>query len=270
MAERTAGQAAHITTNRPRVHPVRRLLAAATGGPVPSTGLAPVTGLLFLSGMCGLIFQVAWFREFRLVFGASTAASSAVLAVFMGGLGLGNAVLGKWADRVRHPLAMYAFLELSIAAAAALSPLFIDALARGLHSLRGTAGLGVVAGHDGAASSFGNGLRHAHFLDGGHAAAAVRAATGAEDHQRRGVAWLYGANTFGAVVGALVSTFFALEFFGTRETLWLACLLNVGTALLALTLARRGAGNVIAVGARPVDPAAPSRQMARIAARAKV
>ena len=69
---------------------------------------------------------------------------------------------------------------------------------------------------------------------------------------------------------ALVSTFFALEFFGTRETLWLACLLNVGTALLALTLARRGAGNVIAVGARPVDPAAPSRQMARKAARAKV
>src|SRR6202043_1000899 len=54
--------------------------------------LAPVAALLFFSGMCSLVFQVSWFREFRLVFGASTAASSAVLAVFMGGLGIGNAV----------------------------------------------------------------------------------------------------------------------------------------------------------------------------------
>src|ERR1700743_3443812 len=92
-------------------------------GPLrPSAPLGLVAGLLFLSGMCGLIFQVSWFREFRLVFGASTAASSAVLAVFMGGLGLGNAVLGKWADRTKNPLALYALLELSIALMAALSP----------------------------------------------------------------------------------------------------------------------------------------------------
>src|SRR5689334_797841 len=40
--------------------------------------LAP---LLFGSGLCALIYQVAWFREFRLVFGASTLATSAVLAI---------------------------------------------------------------------------------------------------------------------------------------------------------------------------------------------
>ena len=90
--------------------------------------LGLVAGLLFLSGMCGLIFQVSWFREFRLVFGASTAASSAVLAVFMGGLGIGNAVLGKRADQSKNPLAFYAFLELSIALMSAVSPLLIDVL----------------------------------------------------------------------------------------------------------------------------------------------
>ena len=83
--------------------------------------------------MCALIFQVSWFREFRLVFGASTAASSAVLAVFMGGLGIGNAVLGKRADRARSPLAMYALLELSIALAAALSPRADRPVARPLY-----------------------------------------------------------------------------------------------------------------------------------------
>jgi len=42
-----------------------------------------VAGLLFGSGFCALIYQICWLREFRLVFGASTAASAAVLAIFM-------------------------------------------------------------------------------------------------------------------------------------------------------------------------------------------
>src|SRR5260370_24955472 len=48
-----------------------------------------VAPLLFLSGLCALVYQIAWLREFRLIFGASTAASAAVVAIFIGGLGLG-------------------------------------------------------------------------------------------------------------------------------------------------------------------------------------
>ena len=92
--------------------------------------LARVARLLFFSGLCALVFQVAWFRELRLVFGASTAASTAVLAIFMGGLGLGNAVLGSRADRRRNPLAFYALLELSVGLGAAVSPLLIDLVRR--------------------------------------------------------------------------------------------------------------------------------------------
>ena len=181
--------------------------------------------------MCGLVFQVAWFREFRLVFGASTAASSAVLAVFMGGLGIGNAVLGKRADRARSPLALYALLELSIALAAALSPLLIDLL-HGLYiSLGGQLALGFPAATAVRLAISALVLGVPTFLMGGTLPAAVRAVTVCEDQQRRGAALLYGANTLGAVVGALGSTFFALEFFGTRKTLWLACLVNLCTAL---------------------------------------
>src|SRR5262249_44877975 len=127
---------------RPRAFAIPQVFAQPASLPVQRAALAPVAGLLFLTGMCALIFQTSWFREFRLVFGASTAASSAVLAVFMGGLGLGNAVLGKWADRARNPLALYALLELSIALAAALSPLVIDALHGFYISLGGQLALG--------------------------------------------------------------------------------------------------------------------------------
>src|SRR5256885_15415947 len=82
---------------------------------------ARVAALLFFSGACALAYQTVWLRQFRLIFGASTYATAAVLAIFMGGLGLGSAILGKRADASPKPLAFYGRLELMIAAAAALS-----------------------------------------------------------------------------------------------------------------------------------------------------
>src|SRR6266581_2675885 len=52
-----------------------------------------VAALLFGSGCCALVYQIGWLREFRLIFGASTAASAAVLAIFIGGLGFGGLLL---------------------------------------------------------------------------------------------------------------------------------------------------------------------------------
>jgi hypothetical protein len=72
--------------------------------------------------MCALVYEIAWFREFRLVFGASTAANAAVLAVFIGGLGLGGALLGRRVDRSDNPLRFYSRLETMVAVASALTP----------------------------------------------------------------------------------------------------------------------------------------------------
>jgi len=81
-----------------------------------------VSLLLFGSGACALIYQTVWLRQFRLIFGASTLASAAVLAIFMGGLGLGGLVIGKRVDNSRNPLLVYGLLEIGVALSAALSP----------------------------------------------------------------------------------------------------------------------------------------------------
>ena len=54
------------------------------------------------------------------------------------------------------------------------------------------------------------------------------------DSSRRKVALAYGANTLGAVAGVMISTFYLLEHFGNRMTLWLACGLNLLVSLVAL------------------------------------
>ena len=55
--------------------------------------------LFFLSGISGLIYQVVWVRVFGNVFGNTIYSASIVVAVFMLGLGVGSYVVGAWADR---------------------------------------------------------------------------------------------------------------------------------------------------------------------------
>src|SRR5258708_11632541 len=102
--------------------------------------------LLFCSGFCALVYQTTWLREFRLIFGASTAASAAVLSVFMGGLGFGGIFLGRKSESNDRPLRFYAQLELLIALSAGLSPLLI-LVARYIYvALGGTEMMGITVG----------------------------------------------------------------------------------------------------------------------------
>src|SRR5688500_10683647 len=49
------------------------------------------------------------------MFGSTIQAQTAVLAVFMGGLALGNRVCGREGDTVRTPIAVYGGIEVAIA-----------------------------------------------------------------------------------------------------------------------------------------------------------
>lgn len=217
-----------------------------------ATPFAWLVALLLLSGFCALVYQVAWLRLLRLVFGASTAASATVLAIFLGGLGLGGLMLGKRADRARRPLMLYAKLELGIALLAGLSPLLVTGVHRLYVSLGGVAALGPVLAtlvRIGLAAVVLGGTT---FLMGGTLPAIARAVTPGLDGARRRWAWLYGANSLGAVLGALSTTFVAIEWLGVRDTVLVAAGLNLLLAVIAAWLARRAAPRI------PSEPAADS------------
>jgi spermidine synthase len=202
----------------------------------------PVAALLFGSGFCALVYQVAWLREFRLIFGASTAASAAVLAIFIGGLGAGGLLLGARIDRHPRPLLFYALLESVVAVFAALSP-WLLALARVVYlASGGSARLGAAAAAIERLVLSLIVLAVPTIAMGGTLPAAARAVTRISDLRRQNLATLYAMNTLGAVAGCVVATFFLLETFGTRATLWLAAAVNLLVAVTARAVDRRAAG----------------------------
>ena len=196
-----------------------------------------VAGLLFCSGACALIYQTVWMRQFRLIFGASTYATAAVLAIFMGGLGIGSAILGRRADTHPQPLRFYAHLELMIAAASALSPLLLWIVAKIYFGIGGSVTLGNFLATIVRLLLAALVLGAPTLLMGGTLPAAARAVEWNDDAGRRRVALLYGVNTLGAVTGTLLSTFFMLEVFGNLRTLYVAVLLNALVGIVARSLA---------------------------------
>lgn len=219
----------------------------------PAIAAAP---LVFGSGLCALVYQIVWTRELRFVFGASTAAAAAVVAIFIAGLGAGGLWLGRIVERSPSPLRFYANLELGIALSSALTLLWLGLARSAYIALGGSLALGV----GGATlvrlllSLLVLGVPT--FLMGGTLPAVARAIETAADGERRGVAIAYGMNTLGAVLGCLLADFVLLEALGARRSLLLACALNVLVALAAHALAARMPARSASV-ARPDTPAPP-------------
>ncbi|WP_411825230.1 fused MFS/spermidine synthase [Luteolibacter sp. AS25] len=194
--------------------------------------------VLFISGVCSLLYQVIWIREFRVIFGGTTGAMSAVLAVFMGGLGLGGAVLGRRVEVTRNPLKFYAFTEIGISLSAAITPILLVWVRSTYFTTGGESSLGYPV-----ATLLRIGMTIVViglpcFLMGGTLPAAVKYIQDDADRERRRAGWFYGINIFGAVTGVILSTFWMMESFGSKGSLWFAAGLNMGIACWALVLAR--------------------------------
>lgn len=221
-----------------------------------SMGLLAVIYLLFfLSGAAALVYQVVWVRSLTLVFGGSHLAVTAVLSIFMTGLAIGAYVVGRRVDRVTRPLRLYGWLELGIATSALLFialmkmyPAIYVALARGRDDA--TVYLTVVRLLFSAVA-----LLLPTMLMGGTLPVLSRFAAGQPENLRNHLSFLYGFNTLGSVLGALLAGFVFLPVFSVSTTLYIAIFTNALIGLASLALQRR-AERISQPGAR-VEPPAP-------------
>ena len=197
-----------------------------------------------LSGLAGIVYQIAWTRQFALVFGTTETAITLVLAAYMAGLGLGAWLIQRILPFIDRPILAYASLELIIAASAVvLVPALIGASDGLLLSLNGHHASPPGADQLAWISSV--------YAGGAFVALAIPTlCMGAtlplltrqvvENDRQTGhrVGLLYTFNTAGAVAGALAGVYWLLPTLGLTRTVWSAAGANVLAAGLALTVAR--------------------------------
>ena len=192
--------------------------------------------LFFLSGATALAYQTLWVRELELVFGTSTFAISTVLSAFMGGLAVGGFVMGRYADRVGHPLRAYGLLEIGIGLYAVVFPHVVDAVSPLYLSLWRSMEPGPLVFGLAQFALVGTTLVLPTALMGGTLPLLARFATERLGSAGDRVGTLYSINTFGAVVGTLVCGFVLLPGVGRSDTTWIAAAANLllGSAAVAL------------------------------------
>lgn len=209
-----------------------------------------VTCICFcLSGLAALIYQIAWTRQFALVFGTSELAVATVLAAYMAGLALGARGIEFFLSRITKPVALYALLESGIAVTAVIwVPVCLWCVEHGLVALLGgqseppaSAQLGSTLYY--LATAFIT-LLVPTTLMGATLPLLVRDGVHTEQQIGSRVGVLYVCNTAGAVVGALLAALLLLPQLGLRATVWTAAAINVVVALIAFWLLRTAAAKV--------------------------
>jgi predicted membrane-bound spermidine synthase len=185
----------------------------------------------FCSGFGALLCQVVWQRMLGIFAGSDTVSAALVVGAFLAGLGLGSIIGAKLADRLSPHRALLAFAlaEAGVAAFALLSkPFLYDMLAMGL--------AGVV---DDPALIFAlcfAGLVLPTTLMGASLPFLARAVATSLDTVAERVGTLYGLNTLGAGLGALIGGWLLIGNLGYVGALVLAAGLDLAAALLALSL----------------------------------
>ncbi len=207
----------------------------------PPVAAFAVLAVASASGAVALVYEVVFFRALTLLFGAAIHAVAAVVAAFLGGLGLGAWLCGRRLARapIARPLVGYAALEACIGAFGLASPLLFRACER-LTRLEvfapPTAGGAAVPWAIVAFAFVLIGLPA--LLMGATFPLLVRAIDGGDARDARGVGRVYGWNTIGAFVGAISCAFLLLPEFGQRATSSIAAAGNFVLALSAFALGR--------------------------------
>ena len=197
--------------------------------------------IFFLSGVAGLAYQVVWAKSFAAAIGHEYPAMLAVVTAFMGGIALGSVLLGRLR---RIPPTAYAWLEIVIGLWAIATLFLISPLQNLVFEILGTTPspalhwivvfCAVLLALFPATAAMGATLPAAERFLAGQCSGRARLLP---SFSHTGL--LYGANTAGAMLGALLGAFWLMPAFGLRNSVFILAALNISCGLAALALARK-------------------------------
>ncbi len=183
---------------------------------------------LVFSGLAALVYQVVWTRLLGFAFGTTTESIGTVLAVFFGGMALGNLLAARSLTRLERPLRVYALLELAIGAFALASWPLLEALPAIYGWLGADHGPGtMMAIRLGAAALI---LLPPTVAMGATLPVVARGLVADDATMGRWSALLYAANTLGAVLGAYTCGFWLIPGLGLTRTVLVAGVVNLAVA----------------------------------------
>ncbi|MDA0312259.1 MAG: fused MFS/spermidine synthase [Gemmatimonadetes bacterium] len=195
--------------------------------------LPPLLLLFVGSGCAALVYQIVWFQMLQLVIGSTGVSLGVLLGAFMGGMFLGSLALPKYVPADRHPLRVYAALELAIGGFGLLLLVLIP-LVGGAYVAVVPSGLPSILFRALLAGLL---LIPPTLLMGATLPAISRYVTSTP----AGVSWMgffYGGNIAGAVAGCLLAGFYLLRQHDIVVATFVAVALNVVVAVLAYGLSR--------------------------------
>ncbi|MBI1318910.1 MAG: hypothetical protein GC168_08165 [Candidatus Hydrogenedens sp.] len=200
-----------------------------------------ILAFFFVSGACGLLYQVVWTRKLVLLFGTTSYAVSTVLCIFFLGLAVGSLWGGRMADRVKRPLLAYGYIEIAVGLWALAFLLLVrygeNAVIYVLQNLDVGRGIGVALRASMAMLLL--------FVPVSLMGATLPLLAKFVNHEPkvRGIriGSLYGMNTLGAVTGCYCAGFVFIPALGYTQTTLVGAAANIAVGLLALLLSRLSA-----------------------------
>ncbi|NNM80799.1 MAG: fused MFS/spermidine synthase [Gallionella sp.] len=190
-----------------------------------------VAFLYCLSGVTSLAYEVLWARMLSMQFGVSIFGVVLTVAAFMFGLGLGSLAGARWINRCNAPLTLFAVLEIAIAMYAIMLPNWLRAISGWM---------------EGVAAQFS--LTQWYLLQGAEVLCllfipALAMGVGfalvlkVVDRTPLSLGKLYGFNTLGGVVGALLPLW-SLPVLGWINSVRVVALLGFVVGVAALVLSK--------------------------------
>ncbi len=202
----------------------------------PLTAKAVLIGI-GISGFCALAYEVFWIRMLNLFVNNNVYSFTAILATFLTGIALGSLLYSSLLKRHRHPVRIFASLQLGIGLISFATPFIFSLLQEALFSRRSE----VLTLAKTAVIMLGPTI-----LMGIAVPLAVQICQRGARREGTSVGVVYAVNTIGAIFGALAAGFLLLPGVGLQRGLLVVASLNLLASLMAVITVTERRGRLVA------------------------